>query len=149
MSIPSIRLENDLHYNIAKSEADKFQNALDAWNPIPPDGVDPIIHAAQRSAIESQLNELQRAVDEYEKLTGKRSTTHGGSAMYELRWVVVDEEGGDLQLQFRTRGMQTDASGAVCGFSDWSDWVAVPIVHGKRHAVSVVDVFVSDGLVRN
>ena len=59
--------------------------------------------------------------------------------MLEIRW--VDVGGGNLQLQQRTRFPHVDAFGLFCAFSDWSDWSAVPIVHGEMHARSVVDVF--------
>lgn len=59
--------------------------------------------------------------------------------MIEIRW--VDAGGGNLQLQQRTRMPVGDASGAICGFTAWSDWVAVTIVHDPSAVVSVVDVF--------
>lgn len=46
--------------------------------------------------------------------------------MIELR-LAISVEGG-LQLQQRTRTVVTDASGAFCGFSDWSEWTAVSLV---------------------
>ena len=63
--------------------------------------------------------------------------------MLEIRW--VDVGGGNLQLQQRTRVPQVDVSGAFCAFTAWSDWSAVPVVHGNIHARSVVDVFETDG----
>jgi transcriptional regulator with XRE-family HTH domain len=65
-------IKNERQYRITKAEADKFQGSLDRWEPIPPTGVDPIIHAAQKSAIENQLHDLRRAVDEYEELRSGR-----------------------------------------------------------------------------
>lgn len=60
--------------------------------------------------------------------------------MIELRW--RDAGTGDLSfacrmesasgsshlatLEFRERGVQVDASGAFCGFGEWSDWRPVP-----------------------
>ncbi len=58
--------------------------------------------------------------------------------MIELRWARCGE---GLQLQQRTRIPQVNASGAFCGFSTWSPWVAVPIVHGDNVERPVVDVF--------
>lgn len=46
--------------------------------------------------------------------------------MIELRW--VESDGGCMQLQQRTCGVQVDASGAFCGFGDGSEWTAVPTV---------------------
>lgn len=59
--------------------------------------------------------------------------------MIEIRW--VDVGGGNLQLQQRTRLPCVDVNGAFCDFTTWSDWVAVPIVHGEIHARPVVDSF--------
>jgi hypothetical protein len=59
--------------------------------------------------------------------------------MIEIRWVYVG--GGKLQLQKRTRLPRVDSSGAFCDFAEWSDWSAVPIVHGAQHACSVIDIF--------
>lgn len=58
--------------------------------------------------------------------------------MIEIRW--VDIGGGNLQLQQRTRLPRVDGNGAFCDFAEWSDWSAVPIVHGAIHATPAVDV---------
>lgn len=36
--------------------------------------------------------------------------------------IVVDENGFGV-LQYRLRIPQVDASGAVCGFGEWSEWL--------------------------
>jgi hypothetical protein len=59
--------------------------------------------------------------------------------MLEIRF-VNDGQGG-LQLQQRTRQPAVDASGAFCGFGEWSDWASVPVVHGESALRSAVDVF--------
>jgi hypothetical protein len=59
--------------------------------------------------------------------------------MLEIRF-VNDGQGG-LQLQQRTRQPVVDASGAFCGFGEWSDWSSVPVVHGAGALRSAVDVF--------
>lgn len=46
--------------------------------------------------------------------------------MIEIRWV---NDGDNLELQQRTRGLTVDVSGAFCGFTEWSDWSAIPGVH--------------------
>ncbi len=43
--------------------------------------------------------------------------------MLELRLCVSD--GGEWQLQQRTREFAVDASGAFCGFGDWSEWTEI------------------------
>lgn len=45
--------------------------------------------------------------------------------MIELRWIV---RGDFSQLYQRTRQMTVDASGAFCGFTEWSEWTLVPMV---------------------
>src|SRR5436309_2113953 len=67
-------IKNERQYRITKSEADKFQGSLEGWDSTPPDGIDPVIHAAQKSALESQLQDLQRDVSEYEALRSGRQS---------------------------------------------------------------------------
>jgi len=59
--------------------------------------------------------------------------------MLEIRF-VNDGQGG-LQLQQRTRQPVADYSGAFCGFSEWSDWSSVAVVHGEGELRSALDVF--------
>lgn len=65
-------IKNERQYRITKAEAEKFQGTLDGWDPTPPNGIDPVIHAAQKSALESQLRDLRRDVAEYETLRSGR-----------------------------------------------------------------------------
>jgi transcriptional regulator with XRE-family HTH domain len=65
-------IKNERQYRITKAEAEKFQGSLEGWDPTPPDGIDPAIHAAQKSALESQLQELKRDIAEYETLRSGR-----------------------------------------------------------------------------
>jgi transcriptional regulator with XRE-family HTH domain len=65
-------IKNERQYRITKAEAEKFQGSLEGWNTTPPVGIDPVIHAAQKSALESQLEDLRRDVDEYEALRSGR-----------------------------------------------------------------------------
>lgn len=59
--------------------------------------------------------------------------------MNEIRWVTDGK--GNMQLQFRTRSVRVDASGAFCQFTDWSEWSAVPLVHDEKLFRSYVDEF--------
>jgi len=61
-------IKNERQYRITKTEVEKFRASLEKWDATPPSGVDPIIHAAQKAAIESQLHDLQREVSEYDEL---------------------------------------------------------------------------------
>ena len=65
-------IKNERQYRITKAEAEKFQGSLERWDPSPPDGIDPAIHAAQKSALESQLRDLKWDVAEYEALRSGR-----------------------------------------------------------------------------
>ena len=60
-------------------------------------------------------------------------------SMIEIRWVQDDQ--GFVQLQQRTRTFCADASGVFCGFGEWSDWVAVPVVHDPFAFTDTTDVF--------
>src|SRR5437867_1920017 len=73
-------IKNERQYRITKAEADKFQNSLKGWDPTPPDGIDPVIHAAQMLALESQLQDLKRDLADYEALrSGRQSVIEVGS----------------------------------------------------------------------
>jgi transcriptional regulator with XRE-family HTH domain len=65
-------IKNERQYRITKAEAEKFQGSLKGWDPTPPDGIDPVVHAAQKSALESQLRDLRRDVADYESLRSGR-----------------------------------------------------------------------------
>lgn len=65
-------IRNERQYRITKAEAEKFQKTLSNWSPQPAAGVDPIIHNAEKAALESQLGELQRDIEEYEDLQSGR-----------------------------------------------------------------------------
>lgn len=47
--------------------------------------------------------------------------------MIELRWVLA-EECLPNRLQQRTKTPVVDASGAFCGWGEWSAWTDVPLV---------------------
>lgn len=59
--------------------------------------------------------------------------------MIEIRWVTDGK--GNLQLQQRTRLICSDAAGAFCEFTEWSEWQSVPIVHDEQAVRSVLDEF--------
>jgi transcriptional regulator with XRE-family HTH domain len=73
-------IKNERQYRITKAEAEKFQAALEGWDSTPPEGVDPVIHAAQKSALEIQFQDLKRDVAEYEALrSGRQQVLEVGS----------------------------------------------------------------------
>lgn len=61
--------------------------------------------------------------------------------MFEFRW--ADDGNGNLQLQQRTCKFTTDAAGAFCGTTPWSEWDSVPIVRGAGVLRPVHNVFQS------
>src|SRR5262245_57772523 len=67
-------IKNERQYRISKAEAQKFRDSLAHWDSNPPEGVDPIVHAAAKSALESQLQDLRRDVEEYEALRSGRQS---------------------------------------------------------------------------
>jgi hypothetical protein len=66
--------------------------------------------------------------------------------LIELRWLRLDARRiGDFHydqvLQYRTRAPYTDASGAVCGFTDWGAWrdvQVIPVIPAFRNANDVI-----------
>lgn len=73
-------IKNERQYRITKSEAEKFQAAIEAWDTTTPEGVDPVIYAAQKAALESQLLDLRRDVADYEALrSGQQQILEVGS----------------------------------------------------------------------
>src|SRR6202051_1752894 len=82
-------IKNERQYRITKAEAEKFQGSLEGWDPTPTDGIDPIIHAAQKAALESQLHDLKRDVAEYEALRSGRQTVIEVESFEEFPDVLV------------------------------------------------------------
>lgn len=74
-------ITNERQYKITRAQAEKFREALDENNDIEliRSGVDPIIAAAHKQGIKVQLNELERALAEYDELrAGERSELVAG-----------------------------------------------------------------------
>jgi len=67
-------IKNERQYRITNAQAEKFAQALAELEASEPAaGVHPILHKAQIDAMRGQLDELQRAVEEYDGLrSGKR-----------------------------------------------------------------------------
>ena len=63
-------ITNERQYKITKSEAEKFRQAIREFNPLDlvKDGIDPLIADAQRSAMQSQLDDLEKSLAEYDDL---------------------------------------------------------------------------------
>ena len=67
-------ITNERQHRITKSQADKFRAALHEFNEIDlvKQGIDPVIVAAQRAALEQQLAELEAEITNYENLRSGR-----------------------------------------------------------------------------
>jgi ribosome-binding protein aMBF1 (putative translation factor) len=60
-------IKNERQYLITKTQANKFKEAIAAFDAKAPDA-HPLLVKAQREALESQLKELEAELSEYEKL---------------------------------------------------------------------------------
>lgn len=47
--------------------------------------------------------------------------------MLQLRW--VNDGNGNLTLEQRYRGFQVDVNSAFCGFTEWSSWGPLQVIH--------------------
>lgn len=76
-------ITNERQYKISRSEREKFQNALENFDPLAQVkiGIDPIIIEAQKRAIESQIKDLEEDLSRFEALQSGE---------------IVDLETGDL-----------------------------------------------------
>lgn len=63
-------ITNERQYKITKAQAQQFSEAVEKFDQtsLVAQGVDPVIATAQRSSLVAQLGELNREIDEYEKL---------------------------------------------------------------------------------
>ena len=59
-------IKNERQYKITKGQAEKFANALEALTD--QEGIDPLLSQLERDALQSQFDELQEELTEYEKL---------------------------------------------------------------------------------
>jgi ribosome-binding protein aMBF1 (putative translation factor) len=66
-------IKNERQYRITKAQADKFAKALHEMTTSPQRAGHPVLRKAQIEALQSQLEDLQREIAEYETLrSGKR-----------------------------------------------------------------------------
>jgi ribosome-binding protein aMBF1 (putative translation factor) len=73
-------IKNERQYRITKAQADKFEKAIEEMTMSPKREVHPVLRKAQLDALKSQLEDLQREIEEYETLRfGKRKVVVLGS----------------------------------------------------------------------
>jgi ribosome-binding protein aMBF1 (putative translation factor) len=61
-------IKNEREYRITKAQAEKFERALAEISASGDTGLHPLLQKAQREGIQSQLEELQEQISEYEAL---------------------------------------------------------------------------------
>jgi ribosome-binding protein aMBF1 (putative translation factor) len=61
-------IKNERQYRITKAQADKFAQSIHATKAAPKTDPHPVLRKAQMDAIQSQLTDLQRELEEYEAL---------------------------------------------------------------------------------
>lgn len=71
-------IENEFQYNLAKTQASRFEQTLTQLESLPENkaqsnGIHPLLRKAEHDALQSQLDSLHEEIAEYEALrTGKR-----------------------------------------------------------------------------
>jgi ribosome-binding protein aMBF1 (putative translation factor) len=67
-----IMIKNDRQYRITKAQSGKFAKAIRETKAFPKSELHPMLRKAQIDAMESQLGDLQREIEEYETLRSGR-----------------------------------------------------------------------------
>ncbi len=65
-------IKNDRQYRITKAQSGKFAKAIHETKAFPKSELHPMLRKAQIDAMESQLGDLQREIEEYETLRSGR-----------------------------------------------------------------------------
>src|ERR1022692_3442428 len=65
-------IKNDRQYRITKAQTGRFSKAIQESKASPKGNVHPLLRKAQIDAMESQLGDLQREIEEYEALRSGR-----------------------------------------------------------------------------
>ncbi|MGL4611213.1 MAG: helix-turn-helix domain-containing protein [Trueperaceae bacterium] len=81
-------IQNEREYKITRAEADKFTEALAAFEKNTPEG-HPKMRKAYRDAMKSQLEELQDQLSDYETLKLGRTNTLAIASLDELPKVLI------------------------------------------------------------
>ena len=73
-------IKNERQYHITKSQAEKFEKAIHEMENVQESNMHPVLRKAQSDAMKSQVEDLQREIEEYESLrSGKRRVVTLGS----------------------------------------------------------------------
>lgn len=76
----AVLIKNERQYRITKSQAAKFEKAIDEVKAAREAGTHPVLRKAQLDAMKSQMEDLQHEIEEYESLrSGKRKAVILGS----------------------------------------------------------------------
>lgn len=82
-------IKNERQYRITKAQAEKFTKAIQEVAAVPKRGVHSVLHKAQRDALKSQLEDLQRELAEYESLRSGRRRTVALDSLDELPKMLI------------------------------------------------------------
>jgi HTH-type transcriptional regulator/antitoxin HigA len=84
-------ITNERQYRIAKSEARKFEQAIEAARERPPGPhVDPRIHQAMIESLESELAVLREQLERYEALKAGKVKSRTARSLRELPIVLIE-----------------------------------------------------------
>jgi ribosome-binding protein aMBF1 (putative translation factor) len=81
-------IQNEREYKITKAQADKFAEALIAFEKTPPEG-HPKMRKAYKDAMQSQLEELQEQLNDYETLKRGKAKTLPIESFEELPKILI------------------------------------------------------------
>lgn len=83
-------IKNDRQYRITKTQAEKFQKALDTLSVSPADeNVHPMLRKAQKDAIKSQLDDLKIQISDYEALKSGKIREFEAQSLEDLPVVLI------------------------------------------------------------
>jgi DNA-binding XRE family transcriptional regulator len=82
-------ITNELQYRVTKSEAQKFETAIDGLEQKPLGKTNPLVRKAQLEGMKSQLEDLQRELTDYEALKGSERKEFSAASLTELPLALI------------------------------------------------------------
>lgn len=85
-------ITNDRQFRVTRTQAQRFRAALDTYDPLElvRQGLDPLIVEAQRTGMEQQLRELERAIQKYEALRSSEQRSFFAKSISEIGDVLIE-----------------------------------------------------------
>jgi ribosome-binding protein aMBF1 (putative translation factor) len=98
-------IKNDRQYRITKTQAGKFAKAIQETKASPKSNAHPLLRKAQIDAMESQLGDLQRELEEYETLRSGRRKVATLDSLEKLSTTLIQARiaAGLSQAELATR----------------------------------------------